>query len=43
MLYCMRMVIIFLADQDDVWLPEKIEKTIQKQKETGADLFEIQA
>ena len=27
-----------LSDQDDVWLPEKIEKTIQKQKETGADL-----
>ena len=21
-----------LSDQDDVWLPEKIEKTIQKQK-----------
>ena len=27
-----------LSDQDDVWLPEKIEKTIQKQKETRAEL-----
>ena len=27
-----------LSDQDDVWLPEKIEKTVEKQKETNADL-----
>ena len=27
-----------LSDQDDVWLLEKIEKTVEKQKETNADL-----
>lgn len=27
-----------LSDQDDVWLPEKIEKTYNKLKQTGSDL-----
>lgn len=27
-----------LSDQDDVWLPEKIEKSYNKMKESGADL-----
>ena len=28
-----------LADQDDVWLPEKIEKSLKKLKETNSDLI----
>ena len=30
--------IIFLADQDDVWLPEKIEKSMKTLKEKNVDL-----
>ena len=29
---------LFLADQDDVWLPTKVEHTYEKLKETDADL-----
>ena len=27
-----------LSDQDDVWLPEKVEKSVQKLKAEDADL-----
>ena len=27
-----------LSDQDDYWLPEKVEKTFNRLKETNADL-----